>query len=618
MYPQPWACLPNRIICRKLPHFLLLLVFLVIILVHNTTNYILVLTWFIGKLQIFEIPQIANIRNSKRAFQSQLKKWVFPSKRTSTAENLELVGAVEELWKQHVPPKEMRVVLKEKGYDLGERKLARLRASQGLYIRAPNALKQIAGAIQTPQSDKSDVEAQVDVTSRGTQTDSTDSIFEHQPATQDVGAQHHDAYIRNMTQQASAPIDSNPLDTTVSKTARRAGRARASIPNASNQSLAAFITNPTYPRPTPAELEDRDKERAHAEAEKIATQESRICRRAKHEGLKYPSEIGLGKCKKILGIDNATYRAMRTEFANICTTRRIERKKGCDIWQKTKDDLIASIPGLAAVFHDENGQAITGADLEQKALAVDLICMDLTKNMRKRATRLDIRDVKKVLGLTPTEITKAREALTQRLIAAEFTNKTEIGEARWKELKDAWLIEMKLDQRGETVLQACDVLCANVVKRLHDQKTSKRKRASEGIESQGDAEQGNGMAPKGVMSTDVQETGHGLADHGIGGTTLSAYGQQTMMAPMEPGKNAASSYYPPPDYSPYDNYVALSDGYSSSTPALEPYSTSVGLVTSAPTSGPYYTSARLPSDSPYPEIDPELLLGWVYHKPTTD
>ena len=495
----------------------------------------------------------------------------------------------------------MLVVLKEKGFDLGERKLARLRTSQGMYFRAPNAPKGIAGAIQSPGSDKSDGEVQANVVSRGTQTDSTDTIFE-------------------------TPADSIPFDTTVSKKSRRASRIRASIPDATDQTLAGFITTPSYPRPAPGELEARERQRVHAETEKSATQEGRKSRRANHEGLKYPSEIGLTQCRKNLGIDKDTYHSMRTAFSNICLARGIERKKGCDIWQTAKDDLIGSIPQLAAVFHDENGQVITGEDLERKALSVDLICMDTTKNLRKQGTQLSIRDAKKELGLTPTQITRVREALTQRLISAEFTSKTEMGEARWKELKDAWLAEMKLDQRGAAVLKACDVICADVVKRLNDKKILKRKRASEGIESQGDAEQESGMSTDGMMSTQIQVAGHGIADHEVGGTALSAYEHPTMMAPIEPAMSVASSYDPSPDFLPYGNYVALADGYSGSAPASSgPYSTSFGLVnststsgpyyTSTPTSGPYYTMAHSPSDSPYPEIDPELVLGWGYQKP---
>jgi len=80
---------------------------------------------------------------SKRAFQNQLKKWNFQRRHIPAVKRPEVVAAIEELWKQHVKPKEMLQILnEEKGFEIGARELAKLRTDNNWFLRARNGMEE--------------------------------------------------------------------------------------------------------------------------------------------------------------------------------------------------------------------------------------------------------------------------------------------------------------------------------------------------------------------------------------------------------------------------------------------------------------------------------------------
>lgn len=64
-----------------------------------------------------------------------------------------------------------------------------------------------------------------------------------------------------------------------------------------------------------------------------------------------------------------------------------------------------------------------------------------------------------------------------RLKADGFSTKTEAGEEHWKELRDVWVAEQGLGGKGELGEKARNVICADVMKRMNDKRTVKRKEA---------------------------------------------------------------------------------------------------------------------------------------------
>jgi hypothetical protein len=66
--------------------------------------------------------------NSKCAFQTQFKRWDFPSKQSPAYKNVTLVQHVKELWDSNTSQREMLRTLNEEGFDIKERELIRVQA----------------------------------------------------------------------------------------------------------------------------------------------------------------------------------------------------------------------------------------------------------------------------------------------------------------------------------------------------------------------------------------------------------------------------------------------------------------------------------------------------------
>ncbi|KAG6019577.1 hypothetical protein E4U41_003167 [Claviceps citrina] len=70
---------------------------------------------------------VYNFTPSERAFRNQFRRWNFPSKQRTVAENNRMEGRVKELWETNLSQREMLRVLKEEGFDIKLRELVRMR-----------------------------------------------------------------------------------------------------------------------------------------------------------------------------------------------------------------------------------------------------------------------------------------------------------------------------------------------------------------------------------------------------------------------------------------------------------------------------------------------------------
>ncbi|EQL00683.1 hypothetical protein OCS_03605 [Ophiocordyceps sinensis CO18] len=76
---------------------------------------------------------------SKRAFQTQFRRWNFPPKQRPAHANDRLVSRVKELWENNLVQREMlRVLNEEDGFSIKARELIRLRTRNRWLLRAPN------------------------------------------------------------------------------------------------------------------------------------------------------------------------------------------------------------------------------------------------------------------------------------------------------------------------------------------------------------------------------------------------------------------------------------------------------------------------------------------------
>ncbi|KAI9369447.1 hypothetical protein BJX61DRAFT_148327 [Aspergillus egyptiacus] len=369
---------------------------------------------------------------SKRAFQTQFKRWGFPSKQNPAHKNMELVARVKQLWETNTSQRDMLRILNEEGFEIKERELMRVRAKNRWLLRVPNGVK----AQQAAQSSG--------------------------PVPEDDGllALQQEVY--------KNPEPFNETETLQSDTASP----RPSSPNLSPDVVA--------------KRKER-LERLKAESEERWASRKRRRRTRGWAGLpadppgppRFPSETTIDESKKYLNLDNAAYREIRDQFQRICEKAGVIKKTvaGPEKWQEAKNTLIQESEHLRRVFWEDPNQ------LEAKSLALDIVCTDVTKRMRTLERRMTIAEAKNALGVNPEESRQIRNAFYNTLKQDHFTSKLEAGDEHWKELKEQWIQGSDLlqhilapgpaDPGHTTKLKALEVLCRDVMKRLRDDQTKR-------------------------------------------------------------------------------------------------------------------------------------------------
>ncbi|KAL4930576.1 Clr5 domain-containing protein [Aspergillus undulatus] len=369
---------------------------------------------------------------SKRAFQTQFKRWGFPSKQNPAHKNLQLVSRVKQLWETNTSQRDMLRILNEEGFQIKERELMRVRAKNRWLLRVPNGTKAQQATLNQAQSPEED----------------------------GLLALQQEVY--------HSPEPYNESETLQPDTAAPPG------------------SSPRLPSEIVAKRKERlDRLKAES-AERWAARKRRRRTRG-WAGLpadppgppRFPSETTIDESKKYLSLDNAGYRQIRDQFQRICEEAGFIKKTiaGPEKWQEAKNTLIQESEHLQRVFWEDPNQ------LEAKSLALDVVCTDVTKRMRTLERRMTIAEAKNALEINPEESRQIRNAFYNTLKTDHFTSKLEAGDEHWKELKEQWIRGSGLLQRilapgpadpGHAAkLRALEVLCRDVMKRLRDDQTKR-------------------------------------------------------------------------------------------------------------------------------------------------
>ena len=197
---------------------------------------------------------------------------------------------------------------------------------------------------------------------------------------------------------------------------------------------------------------------------------------------RYPSELTMEESKRELGLDKPLYQELREIFEDICRTNHIIKKTLCgpDTWKGGKEQLIGRMPHLQPMFWGSSGMNVNQT---QRPMALDLICMDVTKKIRTVGNRVTITDAKNILGVTPQEGREIRAAFDAILKGDHFTSKLEVSREYWDNLKSKWinespLLQQKLgDQDSDpdygAKLRSLESIACDVQKRHRDEQTKK-------------------------------------------------------------------------------------------------------------------------------------------------
>ncbi|KAK5081110.1 hypothetical protein LTR24_008275 [Lithohypha guttulata] len=358
-----------------------------------------------------------NFAPSKRAFQTQFKRWDFPSKQNPAHRNVDLVTRVKELWEQNYSQRDMVKTLNDEGFQIKERELMRVRAKNRWLLRIPNGQKASPEDVQ--------LEAQL-LAAAAEETGQEAPPQSPAPA------------------PASAPVEEALPDDVLRKRKER-------------------------------------HDKMQAESDERWANKKRRRRTRDYAGIpadppgppRFPSETTLGESMDFLEMNPDLYKEARADFQRICEDMRIIKKTlaGTDRWQAAKDRLVQENAHLNAVFANPDKR-------QAKDLSLDVIATDVTKRMRTMDTRMTIVDAKNILGVNPEQSRQIRNSFYLILQNDHFTSKLETGPEHWNELKDQWILStpmlqdiMREDQDPallERKKKALEVLCRDVMKRLRD------------------------------------------------------------------------------------------------------------------------------------------------------
>ena len=197
---------------------------------------------------------------------------------------------------------------------------------------------------------------------------------------------------------------------------------------------------------------------------------------------RYPSELTMEESKNELGLEKVPYNEMRNMFEDICRSNNVIKKTLCgpDTWKSVKEQLISQFQHLQPIFWGTDPIELSQT---QKPMALDLICMDVTKKIRTVGTRITISVAKNILGLTPQEGRDLRAAFDAILKGDHFVSKLEVPKEHWEGLKDKWIAESPRLQQilagGDAdpdlpaKLRSLESLASDVQKRHRDYQTRK-------------------------------------------------------------------------------------------------------------------------------------------------
>ncbi|KAF2638219.1 hypothetical protein P280DRAFT_471340 [Massarina eburnea CBS 473.64] len=410
--------------------------------------------------QVIEYWEQRDFTPSKRAFQTQFKRWGFPSKHKAAHKNPVLIARVKQLWEKNATQQDMLDTLQAEGHQINDRELMRLRLRFQWYLRESRTGTQRKQHNGDMKKNREEIQA----------APQEDSSSEEEGSGEDDAMSEREA--GETSTQAEAESQREPLDP--------------------EEALRRQL------RQQQMQFESDEKWRTRKRRRRTRGWAG-LPADAPGEPPRFPSETTIDESKAYLSLDNKLYREMRDQFQTICAEEGVMKKTiaGPEKWAQLLQRLIRENDHLASVFRQEP-ELLQQSDAmwrpkNYKSLSLDVICQDVTKRMRVMDSRMGLPEVKNVLGLNPEQTRHARAAFLAILKADHFTNRFESGDDHWNSLKQRWVQESEqlrdvvglageqTDPQHTMKLKAIEVLARDVMKRFRAQKdTTKPKQVHQG------------------------------------------------------------------------------------------------------------------------------------------
>ncbi|KAK4541916.1 hypothetical protein LTR36_007280 [Oleoguttula mirabilis] len=380
--------------------------------------------------------ELPGVRLFRRQFAD---RWHFPPRkaRVKPADEPVVVERIKQLWEQNLGVKEIRAALQEEGWELGDNEFQRLRKKNGFRRRGD------VGAYS------------IEVGAGGKRK---------------RGPEEMEQWL---------PVDDDPVGGVMGELDGHDGTADALLGLQQPQHQPVFALTPEEEA---RRFEHMAKVQAESDQALLNRKRRRRIRGYGHlppddPGLapRYSSETTLDECKAFLHLSNEMYSTVRSEYELICRDMGIERKKTVmenGLWQASKDRLVRENLHLSAMMHPLQ------PDLERKAVAIDVICADVTKRMRDSKKKLTVGEANNTLGLNPRSSKELRRKYYEILERDQYTTRLACGDEHWAELRQQWfdtspLLQQVVTEGDPHRMKCVDILCRDATKRYNDDSLKK-------------------------------------------------------------------------------------------------------------------------------------------------
>jgi hypothetical protein len=370
------------------------------------------------KVPVSEIPSI-------RLFRRQFKeKWKFPSRLDRLTEENEaaVVQRIRELWEQNLNVKAIRRALGNEGFEISDNDFRRIRSKHKLRGRGYGGGTYGGKKAQPDAPDGEQGGDDVDADADGIEEQDTTAGWPAVPEQQQQPTLSPEEQARRAQRLAQLQLESDKQ--LLEKKRRRRIRGYGHL-------------GPDDPSMEP----------------------------------RYSSETTLDESKAFLHLTNDMYLTIRDDYEKICQEMDIERKKTSletGVWQASKDRLIRENMHLSAMVHPLQ------PNLDKKAVALDVICADVTKRIRARGRKLTLPAANNILGLNPDTSKAIRRVFYDILDRDMYTTRLACGDEHWAELRNEWHASSPVLQQAiaeahvnPMKMKAVDFLCRDAMKRFN-------------------------------------------------------------------------------------------------------------------------------------------------------
>ncbi|KAF4553385.1 Hypothetical protein D9617_7g031120 [Elsinoe fawcettii] len=364
---------------------------------------------------------------SKRTFQTQFRRWGFPTKLDYSHKDENVVQRVREMWEKNIMQKDMLPILQAEGYHVTESGLMRLRFKHGMHLKSSNLVRNALAGSETESASVPTAQ------SSANGVDSAD-VTEHDLS---FLTEAHTGEKRKDRDELQANSD----EKWKSKKRRRHTREWNGLP----------ADPPGPPR--------------------------------------YPSETTIGEAQKWLGLDNEMYRAVREQFQSICGERNITKKTICgpEEWEAAKSYLIESHAYLQQLFGTSEQSALQPLQLSLDIICMDVT--KHMRNQSKTMSLAEAKNTLGLNPLE-SRIMKQKliKILIENNFVNTYETEN-WGQLKEEWLQDTAVQARMPTEDGpakERYLKALQLLCRDTLKRWREaQRTSEQKQGESGNEPTG-------------------------------------------------------------------------------------------------------------------------------------